>query len=67
MEDEMVLEAVEAAPAPKKKFRAVYIGEGAFISGVPARDLSQEEWEAIGTRRQEAAIAGGIFKIEGGK
>jgi hypothetical protein len=32
-----------------------YIGNGAFVSGVPARDLSAAEWLALTEEQREAA------------
>lgn len=42
---------------------AKYIGEGAFVAGVPARDLTQEEWEAIPIERCKLALAAGTHVV----
>ena len=32
-----------------------YVGEGEFVIGVPARDLSADEWSALTDDQREAA------------
>jgi hypothetical protein len=32
-----------------------YVGAGAFVHGVPARDLAAEEWNALTPEQREAA------------
>ena len=32
-----------------------YVGDGAFVNGVPARDLSADEWGALTDEQREAA------------
>jgi len=32
-----------------------YIGDGAFVNGVPARDLTAVEWLALAEEQREAA------------
>ena len=39
------------------KVYAKYLGEGNFVPGVPARDLSRDEWDAL-TDEQRAACRG---------
>lgn len=38
-----------------------YVGTG-FLSGVPARDLSVEEWRALPRDVRRAALANGLYK-----
>ena len=46
---------------------AEYVGkDGAYIDGVPARDLSKKEWSALSKDLQEVAIAAGTHKIASG-
>jgi hypothetical protein len=39
-----------------------YVGDGAFIQGVPARDLTAEEWAAVPSELQTMAVAARIFE-----
>lgn len=32
-----------------------YIGKGAYLGGVPMRDLSEDEWDALTPEQQAAA------------
>lgn len=42
-----------------------FIGsEGQFIDGIPNRDLSEAEFNALSDQLKEAAIASGLYKIE---
>ena len=41
-----------------------FIGENnQYLDGVPARDLTQEEWEALSAEKQSRAIASGLYKV----
>lgn len=33
-----------------------YIGGGDFVDGVPARDMTREEWETVEQARRELAL-----------
>jgi len=44
----------------------IYSGRG-IIQGVPAKDLTQEEFEALPKGTQELAIDSGVYKIENDK
>lgn len=39
-----------------------YVGEG-FLSGIPARDLSEEEWAALSKEEQKLAISSGLYEV----
>lgn len=43
--------------------KILYIGGGYFI-GLPARDLTEEEWEAIPKKEQRMILKSGIYGIE---
>lgn len=61
LEDEPV---EEEAPKPKRRSKPSviqYLG-GGFIQGIPARDLTPDEWEALGETRQQIAIDSGCYK-----
>lgn len=36
--------------------------EGAFVSGVPLRDITEEEWQALPERLQRSADASGFYR-----
>jgi hypothetical protein len=38
-----------------------YIGNGAFLQGVPARDLTNKEWDALSKERQADLIRLGLY------
>lgn len=40
-----------------------YIGGGDFIQGVPARDLTRDEWEALEEILAAAALAAGVYEL----
>ncbi|MGB8644046.1 MAG: hypothetical protein WCF84_02325 [Anaerolineae bacterium] len=40
----------------------IYIGNGRFINGVPARDLEVHEWEALGAELRQTAIALDLYR-----
>jgi len=53
--------APEAAPEPPY---ARFAGDGSmFFGGIPARDLSRAEWDAIPGAVREAALATGLYTI----
>ncbi len=38
-----------------------YIGNGAFLQGVPTRDLTKQEWDALSKERQADLISLGLY------
>ena len=44
---------------------ARYNGPPEFIEGVPARDLSEDEWQALPEEIREAAIGAGVYSLGG--
>lgn len=43
--------------------KATYIGSGAFVMGIPARDISVEEWDAMSTETQAAIARCGLYEM----
>lgn len=43
-----------------------YTGEGSYITGVPARDLTLEEWEAFPAPLRSAMVAQGLYALPPG-
>lgn len=43
-----------------------YIGGGAYLLGVPARDLEPEEWDALGPELQAVALERHLYEREQG-
>lgn len=43
----------------------IYYGAGAFVPGVPARDMSPEEWEALPADLREQAASLYLVPQEG--
>lgn len=44
-----------------------YVGDGAFVQGVPVRDLTAQEWDDLPEELQAMALAAGIFEPAVGK
>jgi hypothetical protein len=42
--------------------KAKYQG-GGFIQGIPARDLTDDEWKALEKKQQDLAIKSGLYKL----
>lgn len=43
-----------------------YIGDGNFLTGIPARDLSLEEWGELSGVIQVALIGQGLYELPAG-
>jgi len=43
--------------------KITYSGKN-FIQGIPARDLTQEEWDALPDEVKELAVSSGVYKVE---
>ena len=41
--------------------KALYVGQGEFIPGVPARDLTEDEWLALDGDTQALALDSGLY------
>lgn len=41
-----------------------YIGGGRYFHGLPARDLSIEEWNQIAQETQAMALAQGLYRLQ---
>ena len=41
---------------------AVYTGAGAFVHGIPARDLTAAEWAALTDAQRAFATASGLYQ-----
>lgn len=39
-----------------------YIGNGSYYQGVPARDLSEDEWSAIPRRKRKVLVELGLYR-----
>jgi hypothetical protein len=39
----------------------IYVGDGKHIIGIPARDMSQEEWDSLGQEKQDLLLSQGIM------
>lgn len=44
-----------------------YTGDSAYLSGVPARDLTDEEFDTLPKMTQEACLATGLYIATSGK
>lgn len=38
-----------------------YLG-GGFLHGIPARDLTDDEWQALTKEQRETAVASGLYQ-----
>lgn len=43
---------------------AVYIGAGDYLTGVPARDMTREEWEELTAEQRETALRLDLYQLE---
>lgn len=41
-----------------------YVGAGDYILGIPARNLTNEEWSQLTPEQRAAAEASGLYEIE---
>ena len=39
-----------------------YIGNGSYYQGIPARDLSDDEWKAIGRHKRKRLVELGLYR-----
>lgn len=59
---------VEATVSDGQTVTAVrYVGDGSFLLGVPARDLTAEEWAALGPAGQATLLYAGLYVVEQGE
>lgn len=56
-------EEVEERPKKKKVNGATYTGKGAYIHGVPARDMTAEEWQSFSQAEREHFVNLGLFEV----
>jgi hypothetical protein len=48
--------------------KATYVGTGVgYLNGIPARDLTEEEWAALTPEQQAEVKASGLYELEGEK
>ena len=46
------------------KIMARYVGNGEFLSGIPARDLESGDWARLSPARQELVKSSPLYVIE---
>lgn len=66
MDNEDVLtEENEAAPVEKLKvwITARYVGAGSYWPGVPARDLTVDEWAALSAETKEIVLHNKLYRV----
>lgn len=56
-------EIEEVVPVKRMTRKIVYIGNGAFLMGVPARNLSIKEYDALPAHTRKALLDQGIMEI----
>ena len=50
------------------KIKVRFVGPpGDYISGIPARDLTSEDWERLSPEQQKRALKSGLYKKVAGK
>jgi hypothetical protein len=45
--------------------KATYTGAGNYLNGVPARDLTDEDWDALTPEQKAEVKASGLYELEG--
>lgn len=43
----------------------IYIGKGGYLIGVPGRDMTVEEWDALDDELRDQALALGLYEVPG--
>jgi hypothetical protein len=61
MTDEINEEVLEETEP--KRTKVIYTGNGAFVHGVPARDLLKKEWNALSKEMRDSLLRQGIYEI----
>lgn len=56
-------EEIKEEKKKKKVDYARYVGGGKFLTGVPARDLTAEEWEAYSKAERDHFIKLGLYEV----
>jgi hypothetical protein len=46
-----------------EKIYAEYIGLGNYLPGVPMKDMTKAEWEAVNQKDREMAVTLGLYRI----
>jgi hypothetical protein len=50
------------------KAKVRFVGRpGSYISGIPARDLTDAEWDKLTPKQQEFAVSSGLYKKSAGR
>lgn len=57
-EDKAAAASKSDAPATAYK----YVGDGTYLPGVPARDLSKDEFDALSDEQKETLKQSGLYK-----
>lgn len=42
-----------------------YVGKGSFLIGVPGRDMTADEWDALDEELRDQALALGLYEVRG--
>ncbi len=45
------------------KVVAKYVGKGAYIDGIPARDMTSDEWDALSEEQRKKALDAGTHRL----
>lgn len=60
----------ETTPETKSEAKAVtykYVGNGDYLFGVPARDLTKDEFDALNDEQKDAVKKSGVYEKGGTK
>lgn len=61
-----VTASTDALEATTESAAAIYIGDGAYVPGIPARSLTAEEWGELPVFTQQSLIAQGLYRLTEG-
>ena len=56
----------EKQEQPKKPKPFKFIGDRHFVPGVPARDMTLDEWEKVPLERRHKAVGLGLYRLPKG-
>ena len=60
------MDEVKEVKRKKKPVSVVYVSEGSYLAGIPAKDMSMKEWGAIPKDKREHALKLGLYEVKYG-
>lgn len=67
MPDEPTTATAESAEPPTRAPKAKFVAPGQYFDGIPARDLSKDEYDALPAEQRQLVDHSGLWEISGKK